>query len=160
MDTDESTDVEKKWVQTSTLLALRDLVSAGARVNHTVARRAGLSPSELITLEHLSRERIGPAEVARRLEVSTAAATGIVDRLVARGHVERRPHPEDRRRTDLVLTDSGRSETVAHLMPMFVALDGLDRSFDEAERAIVERYLRGAVAAFETVLTDGTRRSS
>ncbi len=144
-----------EWEQTATLAALRDLVSTGARVNHTVARRAGLSPTELITLEHLSRERIGPAEVARRLEVSTAAATGIVDRLVARGHVERCPHPADRRRTDLLITGSGRSETVAHLLPMFMALDSLDRSFSADERQVVERYLRGAVAAFEAVLGPG-----
>ena len=88
-----------------------------------MARRAGLSETELVTLEHLSREQIGPAEVARRLEVSTAAATGIVDRLVSRGHVERRPHEVDRRRTELDITDSGRGEIVGHLMPMFAALD-------------------------------------
>ena len=105
--------------QPPTLLALRDLVAAGSRVNHVVSRRAGLSESELVTLEHLSREQIGPAEVARRLEVSTAAATGIVDRLVARGHVERRPHELDRRRTELHITGSGRAEIIGHLMPMF-----------------------------------------
>ena len=143
---------DEKRLQTPSLLALRDLVTTGARVNHVVARRAGLSESELVTLEHLTRERIGPAEVARRLEVSTAAATGIVDRLVARGHVERRPHEADRRRTELVITDSGRGEVVGHLMPMFVALDRLDQSFSSEERAVVERYLRGAVDAFEQVL--------
>nr|WP_216652288.1 MarR family transcriptional regulator [Nocardioides sp. zg-1308] len=131
---------------------MRDLVSTGARVNHVVARRAGISDTELVTLEHLSREQIGPAEVARRLEVSTAAATGIVDRLVSRGHVERRPHAADRRRTELVLTDSGRREVVSHLLPMFVSLDRLDRGFTDEERAVVERYLRGAVEAFEQVL--------
>ena len=140
---------------TPTLVALRDLVTTGARVNHVVARRAGLSESELVTLEHLSREQIGTAEVARRLEVSTAAATGIVDRLVARGHVERRPHAADRRRTELVITDSGRGEVVGHLLPMFVALGRLDRSFSAEERAVVERYLRGAVEAFERVLEPG-----
>ena len=93
------------WDASGTLTALRELLTAGARVNHVVARRAGISDTELVTLEHLSREQIGPAEVARRLEVSTAAATGIVDRLVARGHVERRPHAADRRRTELVLTE-------------------------------------------------------
>lgn len=139
-------------LQTPSLVALRDLVTTGARVNHVVARRAGLSETELVTLEHLAREQIGPAEVARRLEVSTAAATGIVDRLVARGHVERRPHAADRRRTELVITDSGRGEVVGHLLPMFVALDRLDRSFSAEERAVVERYLRGAVQAFEQVL--------
>lgn len=137
--------------QPPTLLALRDLVAAGSRVNHVVSRRAGLSASELVTLEHLSREQIGPAEVARRLEVSTAAATGIVDRLVARGHVERRPHGVDRRRTELLITDSGRSEILAHLLPMFAALDRHDASFTDEERVVVTRYLRGAAEAFEQV---------
>ena len=140
------------WDASGTLVALRELLTTGARVNHVVARRAGISDTELVTLEHLSREQIGPAEVARRLEVSTAAATGIVDRLVSRGHVERRPHTADRRRTELVLTDSGRGEVVGHLLPMFVALDRLDREFGEGERATIERYLRGAIAAFEQVL--------
>jgi DNA-binding MarR family transcriptional regulator len=137
--------------QPPTLLALRDLVAAGSRVNHVVSRRSGLTETELVTLEHLSREQIGPAEVARRLEVSTAAATGIVDRLVSRGHVERRPHELDRRRTELHITDSGRGEIIGHLMPMFVALDRHDASFTEEEKAVVERYLRGATAAFEQV---------
>ena len=140
------------WDTSATLVALRELVTTGARVNHVVARRAGISDTELVTLEHLGREQIGPAEVARRLEVSTAAATGIVDRLVSRGHVERRPHPGDRRRTELVLTDSGRGEVVGHLLPMFIALDGLDRGFSAEEKDVVERYLRGAIAAFEQVL--------
>jgi DNA-binding MarR family transcriptional regulator len=140
------------WDESGSLEALRGLVTTGARVNHVVARRAGISDTELVTLEHLGREQIGPAEVARRLEVSTAAATGIVDRLVARGHVERRPHPADRRRTELVLTESGRGEVVGHLLPMFIALDRLDRSFSVEERAVVERYLRGAIEAFEQVL--------
>ena len=78
--------------------------------------------------------------------------TGIVDRLVSRGHVRRQPHAADRRRTQLVLTESGRREVVSHLLPMFIALDSLDRSFTAEERAVVERYLRGATEAFERVL--------
>ena len=139
------------WEETPTLEALRHLVLAGGRVNHVVARRAGMSLTELATLEHLTREQIGPAEVARRLEVSTAAATGIVDRLVAHGHVERRPDQDDRRRTQLVLTDAGRREVIGQLLPMFLALDRLDRGFSAEEKAVVERYLRGAIEAFEQV---------
>jgi DNA-binding MarR family transcriptional regulator len=152
MEPDDRIEPRPGWDGTGTLVALRELLTTGARVNHVVARRAGISDTELVTLEHLSREQIGPAEVARRLEVSTAAATGIVDRLVSRGHVERRPHAADRRRTELVLTESGRGEVVGHLLPMFVALDRLDGEFDEEERATVERYLRGAIRAFERVL--------
>jgi hypothetical protein len=51
-----------------------------------------------------------------------------------------------------VLTESGRREVVGHLMPMFLALDRLDRSFSEEERSVVARYLRGATEAFDRVL--------
>ncbi len=142
------------WSQSGALTALRVLVDTGSRVRHTVARRAGLSDTDLATLEHLTRQSLGPAEVARRLEVSTAAVTGIVDRLEARGHVQRRPHADDRRRTDVHLTDSGREELLGHLLPMFRALQELDARFDDGERAVVERYLRGATEAFETVIRE------
>lgn len=143
-----------RWEQTGSLLALRALLAEGARLRHVVARRAGLSATEMAALEHLSREPLGPSEVARRLDVSTAASTGIVDRLVARGHAERRSHPDDRRRTEVFVSPSGRQEVTGHLMPMFLALDRLDRSFTPDERAVVERYLRGAVEALEQVTED------
>ena len=62
------------WEQTESLQALTDLLAASARLVRTVARRAGLSETEVLALQHLSRDPIGPAEVARRLDVSTAAA--------------------------------------------------------------------------------------
>jgi len=139
-------------VPSGATLALRDLVEAGALLRHVVSRRAGLSETEMTTLDHLSRAPLGPAEVARLLEVSTAASTGIVDRLVDRGHAERRPHPEDRRRIEVHLTGSGRSEILEHLGPMFTGLARLDAAFDEAELAVVERYLRGAIDALEAVI--------
>ena len=91
--------------------------------------------------------------MARRLEVSTAAATGIVDRLVARGHVERRPHAADRGVRSWCSPTSGRERGAwATCCRCSSALDRLDRAFTAEERAVVERYLRGAVAAFEQVL--------
>ena len=140
-------------VPSAATLALRDLLEAGARLRHAVSRRAGLSETEMTALDHLSRDPLGPAEVARRLDVSTAASTGIVDRLVERGHAERRPHADDRRRVDVHLTDSGRAEILAHLAPMFAELARLDATFTPAEREVVERYLRGATAALDTVIT-------
>jgi DNA-binding MarR family transcriptional regulator len=138
-------------VPSGATLALRDLIEAGQRLRHVVSRRAGLTDTEMTTLDHLSRAPMGPAEVARLLEVSTAASTGIVDRLVERGHAERRPHPEDRRRVEVHLTDSGRREILGHLAPMFTGLADLDDSFSADELAVVERYLRRAASAFEAV---------
>ena len=108
--------------------------------------------SALSALEMLTRESVGPGDLARHLGVTSAAATGIVDRLVARGHVERQPHEADGRRTQVVLTDSGRAEVIGHLMPMFLALDELDRSLAPDERDVVDRYLTGAIEAIRRIL--------
>lgn len=137
---------------TTTLQLLRRLLDVAQQSGPAVARKADLSHTELTALELLTRQQWGPGELARHLGVTSAAASGIVDRLVARGHVERRPHEQDRRRTAVVLTDSGRAEVVGHLMPMFAALDELDRSLSDDERAAVERYLEGAIEAVRRLL--------
>lgn len=140
--------------QVSTAVLLRTLIEAATRVRHLIARRAGLGESELVALEHLAEHDVGPAELARRLTVTTAATTGIVDRLAARGHVERRPHAHDRRRTEVHLTESGRAEVVGQLMPMFLALRQLETEFTAEELEVVHRYLRGATTAVEQALDE------
>lgn len=140
------------WRQSATLDRLQQLLDVGSAAPAAIARRARLSPSELHALRHLSREPMGPAELARVLGVTTAASSGVVDRLVSHGHAERRPHPADGRRTEVHLTDSGRTEAVSHLAPMFAALAALDASLTEEERAVVDRYLDGAIAAVRALL--------
>lgn len=137
---------------TSTLRLLRELLDVAQRSGPALARKTNLTHNELAALEQLIRHRWGPGELAQHLGVSSAAASGIVDRLVTRGHVERKPHTEDRRRTQVVLTDSGRQEVLGHLMPMFFSLDALDRSLSDEERVVVDRYLAGAIEAIRRVL--------
>jgi DNA-binding MarR family transcriptional regulator len=132
--------------------ALQELVDVAAQVPHEVARQAGLSTSELHSLRHLMDTPMGPVELARALGVTSAAASGVVDRLVARGHALRRPHAADGRRTEVVITESGRLEVFERLAPMFAALAELDSSLSEQERTLVERYLRGATAAMRALM--------
>ena len=136
----------------ASLEALQELVDVAAQVPHEVARRAGLSTSELHSLRHLMDTPMGPVELARALGVTSAASSGVVDRLVTRGHAERRPHPGDGRRTEVVITESGRVEVFALLAPMFAGLSELDSSLSDDERVVVERYLRGATAAMRALM--------
>lgn len=147
-----------QWRQSSSLGALRGVLNASAHVNSTIARRAGMSVSELLALAHLSIDRIGPAEVARRLSVSTAASTGIVDKLVARGYVDRSAHPGDRRRTELVISEAGREAIVRHMVPMFLAIDTADRELDDHEREIVTRYLVHVKESFDDLIANDATR--
>ena len=155
-----SDELRPGWQETASLRALREASSAAARVRPAVAKAAGVSHSELVALEHLTTGSVGPADLARLLEVTTAASTGIVDRLEIRGHVARVAGHTDRRRTEVHLTDSGRAEVRARLMPMFTTLQALDAEFSPAEREIVARYLRGATEAFEAVAGPSPSRAA
>lgn len=137
------------WVQSEALLALRALSTAVGRVRPAVARRSGLTETELVALERLVQGPVGFADLARLLEVSTAAATGVGDRLEGHGHAVRRAHASDRRRVELHVTDAGREEVLAHLLPMFRDLAAVDEQFSDEEKAVVARYLDGARSAFE-----------
>lgn len=134
-----------------TMSAVQRLVIASLHLRRAVMRRTGLTVTEFEALEFMVETPSAPSELARLLDVSTAAATGVVDRLERRGHVERRPHPQDRRRTEVHITDSGRDEMAVHLRPMLLALRALDEGLTEAERQVVLRFLSGAAAAFDEV---------
>jgi DNA-binding MarR family transcriptional regulator len=144
--------VVPQWRGSATIDALQELVDVAGAVPPAVARRAGLSVSELHSLRHLMEEPRSPGDLARLLGVTSAASSGVVDRLVSHGHAERRPHGADGRRTEVVITDTGRREVFAQLAPMFTALAALDQGLDDREREVVDRYLHGAIEALRAVL--------
>jgi DNA-binding MarR family transcriptional regulator len=54
-----------------------------------------------------SRDGLTLGEVSRRMMVSNGNVTGLVERLVAQGLLERGPHPSDRRAAYIRLTETG-----------------------------------------------------
>ena len=151
-DVTSVTSVVPDWRMSGSLAALQELIDVAEALPPAVARRAGLSTSELHSLRHLSAHPMGPVELARVLGVTSAASSGVVDRLVSRGHAERRPDPTDGRRTEVVITESGRAEVLARLQPMFAALAALDNGLTDEQREVVECYLRGAIEAMRRLL--------
>ena len=130
-----------------TLGALDELIQVAACVEPAVARRAGISTTELQALRHLVAGPHGPVELAHLLGVTSAASSGVVDRLAARGHVRRRPHPDDGRRTVVEITPSGRSEVLSLMGPVLTALGEVDARLPVAEREVVGRYLSEVLSA-------------
>jgi DNA-binding MarR family transcriptional regulator len=67
--------------------------------NGLVADRMGVTATELQCLYELARHGPStPGALARRVNLSTGAASRMVERLDAAGHVRRVPDPDDRRR--------------------------------------------------------------
>ena len=70
----------------------------------------GLAPHQVRALRVVARHGdIRPGELAGHLRVAPRSVTDVVDSLVERGLVQRRPDPTDRRATVLSLTDDGRT---------------------------------------------------
>jgi MarR family transcriptional regulator, organic hydroperoxide resistance regulator len=73
-----------------------------------MAQEMGLSPMQLHALRLIEPgEGIPMSSLAGLLFCDASNVTGIVDRLEARGLIERRPAPHDRRVKLLVLTEEG-----------------------------------------------------
>ena len=126
---------------------VRALARALGSFTTTAARILGLAPSDLLALEHLSAEGpLGPADIAHRLGMTTPAATALVDRLERAGHVERRPHPTDRRRLEVVPTPQAEAAAYAAIAEMIDGMADVGARLTPAERAVVARYLDGATS--------------
>ncbi|NEW38344.1 MarR family transcriptional regulator [Nocardia cyriacigeorgica] len=130
-------------------LAIRELVR---RVDVYRGERAaaigGVAVTDIVALGHLFVDGPqSPTELSGRLRVTTASVTELVDRLEHRGWISRAPHPHDRRRILVSLTDTGRTliteayrDLGARLAPAFT---GLSRT----EQLAVMSFLRLAAQA-------------
>jgi DNA-binding MarR family transcriptional regulator len=136
----------------TTLSALDELIQVAATLEPAVARKAGLSNSELQALRHLVGGSRGPVELSHLLGVTSAASSGVVDRLAARGHVQRRPHPDDGRRTQVEVTARGRDEIEGLMQPVLARLADADDALTDDERAVVRRYLTDVTEALRSAL--------
>jgi DNA-binding MarR family transcriptional regulator len=95
-------------------------------------------------------EPLSPTEIARRLIVTTASVTSLLDTLERRGLVERRPDPADRRRLLVAITPPAQA-MVRQYVPEVVALqDAVMSGIGEEDRqqliAVLTR-IREAIAA-------------
>ncbi|MGZ4709433.1 MAG: MarR family winged helix-turn-helix transcriptional regulator [Acidimicrobiales bacterium] len=85
------------------------IVARLARSMETALGEADLSPSQYRVLSFLSEDGANAAAtaLAGRMAVSKPSITALVDGLVHRGLVERRPNVDDRRRVQHVVTAAG-----------------------------------------------------
>jgi MarR family 2-MHQ and catechol resistance regulon transcriptional repressor len=110
---------------------------------HADVARHDLTLMEFGILEVLYHK--GPlllGEVQRRILVSSGGITYLVDRLEAKGLVERRSCPEDRRARYAALTTAG-EELIAEIFPSHAAcIESLMSELDAEEQVMAHQLLR------------------
>jgi DNA-binding MarR family transcriptional regulator len=118
------------------------------RLRTALARRAGISLTDLDALEHLEAE--GPLtqrDLGARLSLTSGAVTMLVDRMESAGLVRRRPHPGDRRYVLIELTPHAAERAPEGLAAFHAAIRELSRAVPAAECEVITGYLTAAAAA-------------
>ena len=136
---------------------LRALSSDFDRLSQAVADRLGLSPTDLLAMDLIARKgRVTAGELARELNLTTGAITGLVDRLASAGYTRRISDPDDRRR--VLVEPTAKERRVEELYaPLAAGLRKAVEGYSERDLATLSEFigeLRAAVAAS----TQGVRR--
>ena len=135
------------------------LFAAAARLSGPVVWRIveqhGVSPAGYFLLRELIVEDgLRPSEIARRMLVTPATVTSIVDTLERNGHVRRERSYRDRRGVMLRITDAGRQVLAEKSGPITRDLGRLYDFVDEADEAVIRRFLLDLINSFENHSTE------
>ena len=118
------------------------------RMRVALARRAGISQSDLDALEHLEAAgSLTQRELGERLSLTSGAVTMLADRLEAAGLVRRRPHPGDRRYVVLELSAHAVRHAPAGLAVYHAAIADVVAGVPAEHADVIASFLRSAAQA-------------
>ena len=142
-------------------LAVNDVIGASRALTVRAAQAMGMNTTDMAAL-HLLAEfgPMGTTGLARRLGISQAATTVLVDRLERAGHVERVRDTADRRRVVVTDTPAAREANRAAWYPAIREIDDICRALSEDERAFALDLLNRLRRAMEPDTRSGEDPSS
>lgn len=107
------------------LIAIRRILRAAEFSSRELARRSGLTPSQVLVLQIISAKgEAGAGAISDASRLSQATVTALLDKLEERKLILRRREPNDRRRVTVELTPEGRlalNDTPDFLQDRFAA---------------------------------------
>ncbi|MDL5155847.1 MarR family winged helix-turn-helix transcriptional regulator [Actinomycetospora termitidis] len=132
--------------------ALQRLTASARHLSDAFAARQGLHPTDLEALLHVMQAESQGAPLTagglgEALALTSGSVTGVVDRLVAAGHVARSRDASDRRRVLLVHAPEARAVAEDFFSPIARLSGAVMDTFDDAELATVRRYLEAMTDA-------------
>ncbi|NCC33227.1 MAG: MarR family transcriptional regulator, partial [Chloroflexia bacterium] len=95
---------------------IRQISSMMETYNRYDLRSESLTVPQFMILTYANAQGVPLSEISSRMLCDNSNLTGIVDRLISKGFVERRPDPQDRRVSLICLTEAG-AEKLRHIRP-------------------------------------------
>ena len=107
-----------------------------------VGREMGLGPADLRCLDWLTGGPLTAGQLSVATGLRPAATTALVDRLVARGLIERAPSTSDRRQVLVQMTDEGRRQTWQYYGPLVASGAPLLAELSDEQLTFMRDYLK------------------
>jgi DNA-binding MarR family transcriptional regulator len=138
--------------------SIRQIIHHVSSHSRLMSRDSGLTVPQLLCIRaiHVSASPMNVAAVSEAVHISRPTVSGVVDRLVRAGLVERTRSPQDRRQVQLSLTDAGRMKMAE--MPKPLQSGFLDRlgALDEQEQERLLSALEQLAAMMVAPDVDGS----
>lgn len=115
---------------------MRRRMSADMDMNET-----DMQALQIVIAAEPGKGLVTPRDLSLALGISTASTTKLLDRLTTSGHLERHPHPSDRRALVITATDHAHNEIRDRLERMHTAMREVAAGVPEASRPAVADFL-------------------
>ena len=146
----DRTDLEKQLSAD-----MRAITAQSDRIGRHFARENDVGSSDFHALLHIMvSETAGKpltlADLKQRMDVSPAAITYLVDRMIEAGHIRREPDPDDRRKWLLRYEESGMTLAHAFFRPLGIHLSKALAEFSDKDLLAAHRVFAAMSAAMST----------
>lgn len=134
---------------------MRAITAQSDRIGRHFARQHDVNGTDFHALLHIMvAETAGTpltsAQLRQRMDVSPAAITYLVDRMIDAGHIRREPDPLDRRKTLLRYEKPGMALARSFFNPLGAELRSALTDLPDRDLAAAHRVFMGMVAAMST----------
>ena len=135
---------------------LRRISVTGSRHVAMLAKRMGLSFTEVVALHHLhGTGGLTPKRLGELMYLTPGAVTQLADRLERVGYLERIPNPPDRRSFLLKQTPTGEEEALRYMAPFMSEARRDTGELSSGDRELVGRFLENIMQAMDPPPGDG-----
>jgi DNA-binding MarR family transcriptional regulator len=135
---------------------VQQMNAVATQMNQAAAHRIGINQLDLqaVQLLRTSSEPMTASHLARATGISTAAATGLVDRLEVAGYVTRVPDSNDRRRTIVRLQPERLAAGVGPtFLPLLQRWNKALAGYTEAELTVAAEVLAAMTDCIDDAVT-------
>lgn len=141
------------------LIEARGLSGDFDQLSLVVSEEVGLSPTELLAMDLISRhDPVTAGMLARELHLTTGAITGLIDRLEGAGFARRSADPTDRRK--VIVTATAKERRVGELYgPLASELRRAVADYSEKDLATLTDFIRRLRAVVANT-AEGIRRNA